>query len=191
VLDSSLRRLPPHPTGAYEFQVSPGSLKELEGAHDRAVNQTLKAACTPSPCTGSGRGKTQLARSAHRRPCTRSCSARRGFRSHAAVEPGRGAPSSSIPARRSGTSRLHGLFLPLEDLDPRLKPKSVKTMADVDRVLGGEQPFGGRFADMMVGYLYGRTRIFQDRRQRASACLAAAAPDRRGGARPVTVAARF
>lgn len=142
--------------GAYEFQVSPGSLKELEEAHKRAVGQTEnsgmhtfplhrfwtgKNPSTPDRLTAAGVNVSLFREDEDSDPMLQLtlAEALRFVDSSRAIR--------DIPA-------YSGLFLPLEDLDPRLKPKNVKTMADVDRVLGGEQPFGGRFANMMVKYLH-------------------------------------
>jgi mono/diheme cytochrome c family protein/cbb3-type cytochrome oxidase cytochrome c subunit len=57
-------------------------------------------------------------------------------------------PQTGMPSDIGGYSIL---FLPLQTLSPALK--NVKSVEDFERALDGQNPFGGRFADLMVPYL--------------------------------------
>jgi cytochrome c551/c552 len=146
--------------GAYDFQVSPGSLEQLEAAHklstrsaetsgmhtflqdhfwtgrtptqlDRLIAPGVKARLTKDEDDPEAPPTVQLT----------LAEALRFIRTDAKTQ-------EKIPVDIPAFSTI---FIPLKDLTPA--HKSIKTQEDLDRFLASVHPLGGTFADLMVPYL--------------------------------------
>jgi cytochrome c2 len=142
--------------GAYDLQVTPGSLVELEAAYKRARSQTVNSGMHTFPLHHFWTGKNPPSPDRLVVPGTEptlvedednpgkfqlQVTLGEALRFQTPNKAAFDIPSSST------------VFLPIEDLDPRLKSRSV-TKEELDHLLAPNSPWGGQFPDLMVGYLY-------------------------------------
>ena len=143
--------------GAYEFKVSPTAMESLENAHRLGLNQTENSGMQVFPQHHFWSG---------RNPATPDRLVAPGVKAKLVADP----DTEQIQLQLTLAEALRfvdskkdlrdiptslKIFIPVQDLNPELKQKPIEELQkDVDRLLAPEAPYGGRFSDLMVDYLF-------------------------------------
>ncbi len=143
--------------GAYEFRTTADSLKALRDAYKSGQDQTRNSGMHTFPMDHFWTGKNPASPDRLVAPAVKP----RLLSEDELDDPGTPLVqlvlAEALRFKDPRTDLLYdipasgSLFLALKDLSPALK--DVKTVEEFERVLNGQNPLGGTFADLMVPYL--------------------------------------